>query len=110
MRQIVTLRVAKTASATKSYSLGVPVEVAKILEAADKTTFQLELTEDGVLYRPVETTDAAPDTLPTWLRSASEESAESADNAADAPTGSSQGATHQTARIVRTTTKKAEEA
>jgi hypothetical protein len=63
----VNLRVAKNTNDSKTYSLGVPVEIARLLEAAHKTTFTLELTSDGVLYRPI-LNPIEPVNLPDWLK------------------------------------------
>lgn len=89
MKPIMSLRVAKTASDTKSYSLGVPVEIARLLEAADKTTFTFELTADGVLYRPVETTRETL-SVPDWLTA---QPAESSTTDEESPAESAESST-----------------
>jgi len=49
----------------KVYRLTVPPEIAEALP--DDIAFAPELTEDGLLYRPVEGADDAPE-LPSWAK------------------------------------------
>ena len=68
MAVIMSLRVAKTKTKTKSFSLGIPSSMGHQLEKAGTTVFILELTSDGILFRPTEA--MAPDSsdLPEWLQ------------------------------------------
>ena len=49
-----------------TYSLIVPPEIGRLLVERGIRTFQPELTEDGILYHPMENGEAKP--LPKWLR------------------------------------------
>lgn len=62
----VTLRVAKSRSAD-TMSLGVPAEIGKVLVANEVRTFEVELTDTGLLYRPVPN-DPTESELPAWTR------------------------------------------
>jgi len=50
-------------------SLTVPREIARALETAGVTTFECELTEDGILFRPAREKLVPEAALPSWLKS-----------------------------------------
>ena len=56
------------AGAFKTYTLTLPTAIAELLEASNIGMFTVELTEDGVLYRPVHVKPETPTDLPSWLR------------------------------------------
>jgi hypothetical protein len=48
-----------------AYQLTVPVWMGKMLRQDQE--FTVELTDEGILYRPFAPTEATPDTLPEWV-------------------------------------------
>lgn len=56
-----------SASGASSSSLNVPKLIADALRSAKIETFTVEVTEDGILYRPTKLVE--PETeLPSWLQ------------------------------------------
>jgi hypothetical protein len=64
--KIVTLtKVTRSGKGYLQCVLGVPVEYARLLKDGQK--FICRLTEDGVLYSPIDATDVDP--IPSWVKS-----------------------------------------
>jgi hypothetical protein len=63
------LRKEKDSEGFDAASLAVPMEIARILP--DNVRFRPELTSDGLLYRPIEGSEATVTELPKWLQSGS---------------------------------------
>ena len=62
-----TIRPAADGSEQVIYSLAVPREIGELLDGGQY--FTAELTEDGILYRPVRAGEPPlPDDLPAWVR------------------------------------------
>jgi hypothetical protein len=51
-----------------TYTLTLPTPMAELLEANGVSMFTVELTEDGVLYRPVVLQAPQMTPLPSWLK------------------------------------------
>ncbi len=67
MKVYMRLRVAKTAKGGRSYSLGLPLEIGRPLEESGAVDFILELTEDGILFRPTASSTRETTELPEWM-------------------------------------------
>lgn len=61
--KIYKLRKSKNQQDTPMYSLSVPGHIGLMLEASHQERFTCELVEDGILYKPVSTTD-----FPEWMQ------------------------------------------
>lgn len=53
--------------AFRSHTIGVPEEIARVIQATGIEHFAVEMTEDGILYRPVTLEKPTP-ALPSWAR------------------------------------------
>lgn len=51
---------------TPAYLLSVPAEIGRALEAAGQWHFEVELTDEGLLYRPATGEEATA--LPDWAK------------------------------------------
>lgn len=65
MKDVVKLKRARSGTGGTVTSLGVPKEIADALELVNVDMFKVELTEDGILFRPM--TSAPEIVKPTWL-------------------------------------------
>lgn len=54
--------------AYETFTIIVPSDIGAILKERDINTFVCELTEDGILYRPIDIPLEETKNLPTWLR------------------------------------------
>ena len=54
----------------KAYQLTVPVWLGKMLR--EDQEFSVELTNDGILYRPISPTETTKEKLPEWVGHAEE--------------------------------------
>lgn len=86
VKPTVKMRAAKTGSAGggKAYMLTVPSELARVIEKAGIDTFEVDVTEEGIVYRPV---DSVPDPVievPEWLKKGAEAVVEEDEAAIDA--------------------------
>ncbi len=59
-------RISSSTHSDISFLLGLPVAVGTLLDEAEIRMFTVELTEDGILYRPANVPEAAA-TRPAWL-------------------------------------------